>query len=142
MSDDGLQRYVTFFEQLNADNLSQFSTVMSEDVHFVDPFNDVHGLAAVDRIFRHMFDSLEEIKFTVSHAAVTVGPEPRGLIRWELSSQLNGKPYDIVGMSEIGFADDGRVNLHIDYWDSGRQFYERLPVISWLLRTIRSRLAA
>lgn len=141
MSDASLQRYAAFFEQLNGDNLSQLAYVMTEDVHFVDPFNDVHGLEAVERIFRHMFSKLENTKFTVSHAAVTAGKQPHGLIRWELSSLLNGKPYNIVGMSEVGFAADGRVNLHIDYWDAGQQFYERLPVIGWLLRIIRAQLA-
>jgi steroid delta-isomerase len=141
VSDAGLQRYVAFFEQLNADNLSQLATVMTEDVHFVDPFNDVHGLEAVERVFRHMFNNLDNSKFTVSHAAMAAGRQPHGLMRWELSSLLNGKPYNIVGMSEVGFAADGRVNLHIDHWDAGRQFYERLPVIGWLLRIIRARLA-
>jgi hypothetical protein len=141
MTETDLKRYADYFEQLNADNLSQLVTVMSEDVHFVDPFNDVHGLEAVERIFRHMFTSLQDAKFRVTHAAVTGGSEPIGLIRWELSSLLNGKPYNIIGMSEVGFAADGRVNSHIDHWDAGQQFYERLPVIGWLLRTIRARLS-
>jgi steroid delta-isomerase len=141
MSDASLKRYIDFFEQLNADNLNLLPTVMTEDVHFVDPFNDVNGLEAVESIFQHMFNNLEDTKFTVSHAAVTAGSEPHGLMRWELSSLLNGKPYNIIGMSEVGFAADGRVNSHIDHWDAGQQFYERLPVIGWLLRIIRSRLA-
>jgi steroid delta-isomerase len=141
MSDASLQRYTAFFEQLDADNLSQLVTVMTEDVHFVDPFNDVHGLVSVEKIFKHMFSSLQDSQFKVTHAALTGESEPLGLIRWELSSSLNDKPYNIIGMSEIRFAADGRVNSHIDHWDAGQQFYERLPVIGWLLRTIRARLA-
>ena len=141
MSDANLQRYTEFFEQLNPDNLSQLVSVMMEDVHFVDPFNDVHGIESVENIFLHMFKSLQDSRFRVTHAAVADGAQPRGLIRWELTSMLNGKPYNIVGMSEVRFAPDGRVNAHIDHWDSGQQFYERLPVIGWLLRKIRSRLA-
>jgi steroid delta-isomerase len=141
MSDTSLQRYAAFFEQLNVDSLSQLASVMTEDVHFVDPFNDVHGIESVEKIFRHMFSSLQNSKFKVTHAALTGGSQPNGLIRWELSSFLNGKPYNIIGMSELGFAADGRVNSHIDHWDAAQQFYERLPIIGWLLRTIRARLA-
>jgi len=136
-----LQQYTDFFEQLNADNLGQIASVMTEDVHFVDPFNDVHGIESVEKIFRHMFASLQDSKFKVTHAALTDGPQACGLIRWELSSKLNAKPYNIIGMSEVSFAADGRVNAHIDHWDAAQQFYERLPVIGWLLKTIRARLA-
>jgi steroid delta-isomerase len=140
MQDDSLQRYTAFFESLRPDNLEQLSSIMTDDIHFVDPFNDVRGLEAVIKIFRHMFSSLEDPRFTVTHAAMSGGQQPRGLIRWDLNSALKGKPYHIVGMSEIGFAADGRACLHIDHWDAAAQFYARLPVVGWLLRTIRSRL--
>jgi steroid delta-isomerase len=140
MSDSSLRRYTDFFEHLSLDNLDRLSSVMTDDIHFVDPFNDVIGVADVQAIFRHMFRSLDNPRFTVTHAAMSGDRELHGLIRWELDSVLRGAPYRIVGMSEIGFSDDGRVNLHIDHWDAARQFYERLPVIGWLLRMIRSQL--
>ena len=62
MSDSRLQRYTDFFEQLDADQVSRFSEVMTDDMHFVDPFNDAHGLDQVKKIFAHMFESLEEAK--------------------------------------------------------------------------------
>ena len=141
-----LQRYTDFFEQLNADNLGQIASVMTGDVHFVDPFNDVHGVKSVEKIFQHMFTTLQDSKFKVTHAALADTPKadasrPCGLIRWELSSLLNGKPYTITGMSEVSFEADGRVSSHIDHWDAAQQFYERLPIIGWLLKTIRARLA-
>jgi steroid delta-isomerase len=46
----------------------------------------------------------------------------------------------ITGMSEIHFAPDGRISEHIDHWDSGGQFYERIPVLGWLIRLVRKRL--
>jgi steroid delta-isomerase len=140
MSDVNLQRYTDYFERLNIDSLNELKTVMSEDVHFVDPFNDVRGLPSVQKVFQHMFESLEEPSFTVTHSAMTTDAAPSGLLRWELKSTLKGRPYNIIGMSEVAFAADGRVNVHIDHWDAARQFYERLPVIGWLLRTIRARL--
>ena len=55
MSDKNLQSYMDYFEQLSMDNLDQLDRVMTEDVHFVDPFNDVQGLESVRKIFVHMF---------------------------------------------------------------------------------------
>jgi len=141
MPDARLKRYTEFFEQLTPDGLDRLSSVMSDDIHFVDPFNDVSGLPQVETIFRDMFSLLQEPKFRVTHAAMTGGRTPRGLIRWEMSSTLRGRSFEIVGMSEIGFAPDGRVSEHIDHWDAGRQFYEQLPVLGWILRTIRRQMA-
>jgi steroid delta-isomerase len=141
MADANLQVYANFYEKLSPATLGQLGNVMTEDVRFVDPFNDVQGLPAVEQIFVHMFASLDNPVFRVSHAAMSAGPDPRGLLLWELTSTLNGKPYNIVGMSEVTFAADGRVCRHIDHWDAGRQFYERLPVIGWLLKKIRARLS-
>lgn len=140
MHDSRLGAYVACFEALSPETLAQLSNVMTDDIHFVDPFNDVRGLKQVEKIFAHMFASLDNPAFQVTHAVVSDGPEPRGLLRWQLSSSLNGKPYSIIGMSEVGFAADGRVCEHIDHWDAGAQFYERLPIIGWLLRKIRARL--
>jgi hypothetical protein len=142
MTDSQLQRYTEFFEQLNQDNLAGLNRVMTEDIHFVDPFNDVTGIDKVQKIFRHMYDNLESPQFRVTHAAIANGAENRGMIRWELHSLLNNKPYRIVGMSELGFSEDGRVNEHIDHWDASQQFYARLPVIGWLLGLVRARLKA
>ena len=140
MRDANLQRYATFFEELSADNLIKLSGVMTEDIHFIDPFNDVRGLAKVEKIFEHMFSNLEKPQFTVSHMGMADNGQPLGFLRWELDSLLSGKPYRIVGMSEVSFAADGRVSLHVDHWDAAQQFYERLPVIGGVLRMVRSRL--
>ena len=140
MPDANLQRYATFFEELSADNLMQLSRVMTDDIHFIDPFNDVRGLAKVEKIFEHMFSNLEQPQFTVSHMGMADNAESLGFLRWELDSMLRGKPYRIIGMSEVSFAADGRVSLHVDHWDAAQQFYERLPVLGGVLRMIRSRL--
>jgi steroid delta-isomerase len=140
MPDENLQRYARFFEQLSADNITQLTTVMTEDIHFIDPFNDVKGLKQVEKVFSHMFESLDNPQFRVSHMAMSDNDQAMGFLRWELNSTLRGRPYQIIGMSEVCLAADGRVSLHIDHWDAARQFYERLPLVGGLLRAIRSRL--
>ncbi len=140
MTDDALKRYAEFYQQVSPNNLHRLSDVMTDDIHFVDPFNDIRGLEKMEMVFRDMFDHLDDAKFTVTHTAMSDGAEPMGLLRWTLHSTLKGRPLNIVGMSEIGFAADGRINLHIDHWDSAQQFYARLPVIGWLLRMIRWQL--
>jgi steroid delta-isomerase len=141
--DADLQRYIHFFEGLTPDKLERLSEVMTDDVHFVDPFNDVVGTDKVRLIFEHMFRTLESPRFCVTHAASVAGPGRSALLRWELHAHLKTRSatsMHITGMSEIHLAEDGRVREHIDHWDSGQQFYERIPLIGWVLRRIRGTL--
>ena len=140
MSREGLAEYVSFYEAMTPDSIGHFSAVMTEDACFKDPFNDVQGLDKIEAIFVHMFSSLTEVRFRVRHAAIAAHDENCALLSWQLTSKMNGKSWDVSGMSEIRFASDGRVSHHIDYWDAAQQFYERLPIVGSLLRVIRKRL--
>jgi hypothetical protein len=40
------------------------------DARFKDPFNEVQGVAAIQRIFAHMFESLDEPRFVIREAIV------------------------------------------------------------------------
>ena len=151
MHEASLARYVEFFENLSAGRLKHLDEVMTSDVYFSDPFNQVTGLTPVRRIFEHMFEQFESAKFTVTHAALAAeisaseglhDPATTALLSWELEAVLkrNGANWKIVGMSDIRFATDGRVSQHIDHWDAAGQFYERFPIIGWVLRKIRSKL--
>ena len=138
MSAEALQRYVDFYEQMTPASIARFGEVMTEDARFADPFNDVQGLDKVQAIFEHMFENLTDVRFSVKHAALS-GDET-ALLSWTLNASMGGKPWNVVGMSEIKFAADGRISQHIDHWDAARQFHERLPLVGWLLRAIRKRL--
>ena len=144
MIEPDLQRYIDFFEDLREDRLARLSDVLPDDVHFVDPFNDVIGLDKVRLIFKHMFRHLESPKFNVTHASSVPGSGRAGMLRWEFSAipkrGRGREPMRITGMSEVHLAADGRIHEHIDHWDAGRQFYERIPLLGWLLKRIRAPL--
>ena len=53
---------------------------------------------------------------------------------------MKGAPWHVDGVTELHFAADGRVDSHLDYWDSGSQFYAHLPVLGWVVRKVRQRL--
>lgn len=142
--DPRLARYIGFFERLTPGALAELDRVMTDDVRFADPFNDVTGLDATRRVFVHMFRDLDAAAFRVTHAGLSDEDETIGLLRWRLDATVrkNGRPLRIDGMSEIRFAADGRVREHVDHWDAGRQVYERVPLLGALLRRIRALLSA
>ena len=133
------ERYRRFLETLTPESLAGLSEQVTDDVRFKDPFNDIRGKAEYERVLRHMFDTLGEVRFTVAHA---LSDGNTCLMQWRFDTQLRGRPWTVEGAALIRFAEDGRVAEHIDYWDAAENLYERLPIIGWLLARVRGRLAA
>jgi hypothetical protein len=65
-------------------------------------------------------------------------------VRWEMelvSPGLNGgQPVRTAGSSHLRFDADGRIILHRDFWDTAEGFYERIPVLGWLIGRVRDRV--
>ncbi|MEN2990129.1 nuclear transport factor 2 family protein [Tistrella sp. BH-R2-4] len=137
----GLAAWCTFFETLSPATLDRIDALSVPDLRFVDPFNDVTGRERVRALLAHMFQTLDAPRFVVLHQACD---GDIGLIRWRFTARRSGQAagFTIEGMSEVRLAGDGRVIAHIDHWDAAGQIYERVPVLGFVLRRIRARLAA
>ena len=131
-------RYRRFLESLTPETLDRLPDYVAEDVRFKDPFNDVRGADAMQRVFRHMFENVGDIRFAVHHVALD---GDTCFMDWRFEGRLGGRDWSFDGASVITLDAEGRVAAHIDHWDAGSAFYERLPVIGWLLARIRGRLA-
>lgn len=137
-----IDAYVRFFETLTPETLDALRGHVTPDVRFKDPFNDVTGIDAMTAIFNDMFEKVDEPAFRVTHRAQSAEDDTVWFLRWRLTGRLpalSGGDWDVAGMSEIHLAPDGRVAAHIDHWDAGRNFYERLPVIGPIIRLLRQR---
>lgn len=134
--------YIRFYEALSPALLTNIKDVCHDEILFRDPFNETVGVDAYKALLQDMFRSAPDITFKVLHYAYDGDV---CFLRWDSQATVKvlGKdPWSVKGMSELRFADDGRVISHIDHWDAASQFYERLPVIGGLLRIIRRRVAA
>lgn len=132
------ERYCRYLETLTPESLARLSEHVTPDVRFKDPFNDVRGVNSMAGVFRHMFDNIPDVCFTARHVMVD---GDYCLMTWRFEGKLRGQAWGFDGSSSLRFAPDGRVAEHIDYWDAAENFYERLPLIGWLLRQIRRRLS-
>ena len=63
-------RVVTFFETLTPDSVAGIGQIYDLQARFKDPFNEVAGVPAIQRIFDHMFASLHEPRFVVTQQVV------------------------------------------------------------------------
>ncbi len=137
--DARVRRVIERFEALRREDVARLGEIYTDDARFKDPFNDVQGLAAVQRVFTHMFDALDDPRFVVTEAIVQ---GDQCFLVWDFLFRFkrhSREPQTVRGGSHLRFAADGRIALHRDYWDAAEELYEKLPVVGALMRCLKRR---
>ncbi len=135
-----LQRIVHWFEHIQRADVARLGDIYGNDAYFKDPFNEVRGLDAVQRIFDHMFDQLDAPHFAVLDV---VQHANQAFLTWDFTFRLKGagkpQPMTIRGATHLRLDGDGRIAWHRDYWDAAEELYEKLPLLGTLMRWLKKR---
>ena len=129
-----------FFETLGPHSVGDVARYYAADARFKDPFNDVRGVPAIEHIFAHMFQRLEQPRFVVTQQVVQGA---QCFMCWEFHFGFPGLqrtgPQRILGATHLVFSEQGLVTLHRDYWDAAEELYEKLPLLGSLMRWLKRR---
>ena len=135
-----VQRIAEFFEHLQPADLARMTQFYTPDARFKDPFNEVQGLPAIERIFGHMFVALDQPRFVIRQRIVQ---GHQCFLVWDFVFAFKnfhkGMQQTVRGGSHLELAADGRISLHRDYWDAAEELYEKLPVVGALMRWLKKR---
>ncbi len=128
--DDLLHWYST----LTADKVEDCHLFYETQARFKDPFNDVHGIAAIEKIFIHMFQSTDNPRFIIAEKIIQ---DQQAFVTWTFKFSLKGKDYSIVGGSHLKFNAQGLVLEHRDYWDAAEELLQHLPIVGKPIQWLR-----
>jgi len=132
-----LDRLIRFFETLSQDHVGALANLYSADAFFKDPFNEVHGHAAIISIFKHMYKQVDDPRFEIRQS-ILEGDD--AFIVWDFYFRMKNKagPEQCIhGSSHLRFTPGHKVDYHRDYWDSAEELYEKIPGLGWLIRLLR-----
>ena len=131
-------RIEAFFAALSPQDVERLGDFYTDDIWFKDPFNEVLGVAEVQRIFRRMYVALHKPRFVITGRIVGTG---ECFLSWDFRFRF--RRFDthteqvVRGASHLRFAADGRVCWHRDYWDAAEELYEKLPMVGALMRWLK-----
>lgn len=134
-----LERLINAYENLKPETIDNLIELYAKDALFKDPFNEVQGQDAIRAIFAHMFTSVNEPHFKVTHhlhnanSAYLSWDFHLRFKRWSKAEQI------IRGCTFIEFDRDGFIKTHRDYWDAAEELYEKLPGIGSFMRFLKQR---
>ena len=129
---EALQKYINNFERLQDDKIDDLLSTVSENFLFEDPFHKIKGKNEFKALLKNMFRRLKKPKFKITmvyeHKLVNY-------VKWSFSCEFLKKTISFSGMSEI-YVKGKLITMHIDYWDSGRNFYSHLPILGLIFKGI------
>lgn len=127
---DSFQKYLECFENLNENNIDDLLGCMSDKIIFIDPFNKLVGKDMVKSMLKYMFKTLKEPDFKIIYKISTRNTK---IVKWRFTCEFLKNKVEFFGLSEIELEKD-LVKRHEDYWDSGRNFYCKIPIVGNLFK--------
>jgi ketosteroid isomerase-like protein len=134
------QQIAHYFETLTPESVSALKDYYSETARFKDPFNEVVGVPAIQKIFEHMFVSLEKPHFVITGQVIE---GDQAFLTWEFRFRF--KRFDtqtdqvVLGTSHLVLDAQRRISMHRDYWDVAEELYEKLPWVGALMRWLKKK---
>jgi hypothetical protein len=129
--------YAEAFATLTPKTIDHLCGLVSEQVYFSDPFNQISGKAKFRMVFDHMYKTCDKPEFDITDIAHS---QQASYLRWRMTGKLINWPHmdlDFEGVTEVRCNSEGLITHHIDHWDSASQLLQLLPLIGILTRTIR-----
>lgn len=138
-----IKRFTDFLKNLgNKDYIArETGNAYAEGAYLDDTIITHYGPEEIRNYFLQTAETMTAFELNILDTARS---GPNHYIRWEMifaaPKLAGGDPIHSVGMSQVRFNDQGQVAFHQDFWDSGKNIYEKIPVVGGLISTIRNRM--
>ena len=129
---------IDWFENLSAETLDELPRFYAPDAQFKDPFNEVRGSEAIKKIFRHMFEQVEQPRFVIGSR---FSGDDGVMLLWDFHFRTRGPLRQTAmtarGATHLRFDATGKIVLHRDYWDVAEELYAKLPLLGCVMRGLQ-----
>ena len=129
-----INKYKKAFENLEVTNINSLLNLVDDNVVFEDPFNTIIGKDNLRELFLEMFKKLQQPKFKVLNIFYK---QDLTIIKWTFSCEILRKKICFDGLSEVTVK-NGKIIKHLDFWDSGKNFYSQVPILGRIFKKIHN----
>ncbi|USD64369.1 nuclear transport factor 2 family protein [Vibrio sp. SCSIO 43136] len=134
-----IKRVMDLYSSLSSNNLDTLSEVYHEEINFIDPLHEIHGLESLELYFSGLYENVTSCQFEF---LFTQQSDRSAFLTWVMHlkhPKLNRhRTIHVNGCTHLQFEGD-KVIYHRDYFDAGQMLYRQLPVLGSVLRRIDAR---
>lgn len=138
----GAEKYIAYFEHLSLETCADVKALVTENIYFHDPYNEVTGKEIYPKVYEKILHDLSSFEYTF-HEKVLSGNQL--YLYWTFCGIPKQASFALAkietkGMSMVVFDQHGKVERHEDFWDTGEAIYAKLPVIKSILQKLKQRM--
>ena len=127
-----VKKYLECFENFNLKSINKILKYVDKKIIFVDPFNKIKGRNDLKNLLISFLNKFNNPKFNIINVT---NDGSSYFVKWKLEIKYKKKIIMFFGMSEL-IVKNNLIISHIDYWDSGKNFYCNIPILGWLFKQI------
>ncbi len=141
MESQPLGIFLETFQQLDGDNLDLLRRIYAPTITFIDPIHTVEGIEKLMDYYAQLYLNAISLDFSFKNK---MHAGNAAYVQWSLliahPKLKHGKIIAVPGTSYLQFGQGDLVELHRDYFDLGAMLYEQIPVLGYLVKSIKRRL--
>lgn len=137
-----VDKFRAFFGDLREDLIKKdIRSVYAPGVRFNDTLKSIQGVDPLEHYLVETARNVESCKVEIEEVLTSSSGV---YVRWRMGIRFKkfhkGTTQESIGMSHLRFDKEGRVVYHQDYWDSGANLFEKIPVLGAGIRAVKRRL--
>lgn len=140
-----IERFCEIYADICQIAPDDLGSIYGKDIVFTDPITTHHGLEALQAYFSQLLHHAESCRFDIFNIAKC--HENHGDIthvaNWTMTLVLSksNKVIHLDGTTQLTVKEDIIV-YHKDYYDLGEMVYEHIPILGFLIKKIKRKLAS
>ena len=136
-----IKQFKQLYQDLDGSNIDIIESVYAPEISFQDPFHHIEGLNNMKQYFQELYENVDAISFYFDESISNGNSHSLNWVMNLTHPKLNkGKPFDVPGATFIKVNDAQKIIMHRDYFDAGIMLYEKIPLLSSLVKFVKSRL--
>lgn len=139
-----IQRFCKIYTDICKISTDDLNEIYSQKIVFIDPITTHRGLDAVKSYFSNLLEQADTCKFNIADILECAPSkcDVTHIANWTMTLTLKGsdKVITLDGTTQLGVKDDIIV-YHKDYYDLGEMVYEHVPLLGFVIKKIKGRLA-
>lgn len=141
ITDQNIEEFSEFLSNLGAADSAQLAgQLYAPTLHFSDSLMHTRNRDDVVVHFQGLVDAETQVQVQMLQTLVS-GPDV--YLVWSMQSQFTPVRKtvisDSIGITHLRFNSQGQVIMHQDFWDTGQGFYQHVPVLGRVIRSINNR---
>lgn len=140
---EALQRFSHFYSKLEPKRVEALCRACyAPEIWFSDGLKIIEGIDELEAYLIETARAVELCQVEIDEVSRSAAGDY--LLRWTMRIRFKrfqrGVDRYSIGVSHLRYTARGQVCYQQDYWDSGANLFEHVPVLGWAIRRIKARL--